>query len=166
MKKDKFLTSLVSFVFLAALTGCASMAHGRYEDIEVSSDPAGANATIVCDGVSVASGITPTTLRMARKADGCELRLTHSGFSENRMPLVRRLTNWYWPNALMAAAAAPGAAVIQSGGIGSGAVGDILLGVSAIGVAGLISDRVTGAAFNHGPARVEVTLKPQSTRQP
>ena len=154
-------TLLLTLFFLFFSARCASIGHGRLEELAIESQPEGAVVSIVCAGSTVATGVTPVVLQMRRSATDCAANLTRDGFQDERVQLSRRLNRTYWLNALFAGVAVPAAGVANDGGIGSEGFSSLLYGVSAIGVAGLIYDHSSGRAYHHSPARITVRLTPQ-----
>lgn len=158
MQTNRAAAILLLMLFFSAR--CASIGHGRMENIAVESQPAGADVTIVCAGSVVATGVTPVVLQMRRSATECSANLARDGFQNESVPLARRLNRMYWVNALLAAVVVPAAQVANSREIASDGFSSVLYGVSAVGVAGLIYDHSSGRAHRHSPGTIEVTLKP------
>jgi hypothetical protein len=76
--------------FLAFLgSGCATMAHGRFQQVLVTSEPAGA---AVFEG-SRLMGITPTQLKLARRPRHL-LRIEKEGFLTREIVLKRGGSAW------------------------------------------------------------------------
>jgi hypothetical protein len=157
--RTSLIKPLMASAFLAGSLGCASMANGRFERIEVESTPAGTDVNVICDGARVDSGVTPASLRIRRGSASCELGLAHDGYESATVPLVRAIAPMYWANLVLAAAMIPAIQVNSDGGIGSGAVSAGLGAVSVGGLAGLVIDRNNGSMYRHTPQRVEVTLR-------
>lgn len=125
-------------VLCAALGGCASVARGTTETISVASTPAGAEATV--------SGLdqpltctTPCAFTAARSAD-ITVSIAKQGYEPQVIPLTKEVT----------------------GSGGATFVGNVLLG----GVVGMGVDAVTGAAQDHKPNPVIVTLQPTAPPPP
>lgn len=116
----------------AALSGCASVTRGTTENISITSTPAGAEATITGLDVPTAC-ITPCAIVAKRSAD-----ITVSFAKEGYEPEIVALTK---------EVPATGAA---------GFAGNVLAG----GLIGMGVDAATGAAQDHKPNPVIVTLKP------
>jgi len=124
---------LLGVVALAAtLGGCASVTRGTTENISISSTPSGAEATI--SGLDVPTAcVTPCAIVAKRSAD-----ITVSFVKEGFEPEVVQLTK----------------EVPATGAVGF--AGNIVAG----GLVGMGVDAVTGAAQDHKPNPVIVTLKP------
>lgn len=119
-------------VLCAALGGCASVSRGTSETISVATTPSGAEATVSgLDQPFVCT--TPCAFTTARSAD-LTVSIAKEGFEPQVIPLTKEVT-------------ATG---------GAGFAGNLLLG----GVVGMGVDAVTGAAMDHKPNPVIVTLKP------
>jgi PEGA domain len=122
----------------AALGGCASVTRGTTENISITSTPAGAEATITGLDVPTAC-ITPCAIVAKRSAD-----ITVSFAKEGYEPEIVALTK---------EVPATGAA---------GFAGNVLAG----GLIGMGVDAATGAAQDHKPNPVIVTLKPSKPVAP
>jgi len=124
---------IVGIVALCAIVGgCASVTRGTTENISIASTPSGAQATI--SGLEVPTAcITPCAIVAKRNAD---IAVTFE--KEGYQPQVVQLTTEI---------PATGAA---------GFAGNILAG----GLVGMGVDAVTGAATDHKPNPVMVTLEP------
>jgi hypothetical protein len=119
---------------VAALGGCASVTRGTTENISISSTPSGAEATITGLDVPTAC-VTPCAIVAKRNAD-----ITVSFAKEGYEPEVVQLTK---------EVPATGAA---------GFAGNIVAG----GLVGMGVDAVTGAAQDHKPNPVIVTMRPMA----
>ena len=116
----------------AALGGCASVTRGTTENISIASTPAGAEATI--SGLDVPTAcITPCAIVAKRSAD-ISVSFAKPGFETEVVTLTKEVP-------------ATGAA---------GFAGNIIAG----GLVGMGVDAVTGAAQDHKPNPVIVTLQP------
>lgn len=116
----------------AALGGCASVTRGTTENISIASTPSGAEATI--SGLEVPTAcITPCAIVAKRSAD-ISISFAKPGFETEVVTLTKEVP-------------ATGAA---------GFAGNLLAG----GVVGMGVDAVTGAAQDHKPNPVIVTLQP------
>jgi hypothetical protein len=123
---------------VAALGGCASVTRGTTENISISSTPSGAEATITGLDVPTAC-VTPCAIVAKRNAD-----ITVSFAKEGYEPEVVQLTK---------EVPATGAA---------GFAGNIVAG----GLVGMGVDAVTGAAQDHKPNPVIVTMRPMAPASP
>jgi hypothetical protein len=116
----------------ATLGGCASVTRGTTENISISSTPAGAEATI--SGLDNPTAcVTPCAITAKRSAD-ISITFAKPGFESEIVTLTKEVP-------------ATGAA---------GFAGNVLAG----GLVGMGVDAVTGAAQDHKPNPVIVTLKP------
>src|SRR5437879_7169299 len=124
---------LLGVVALAAmLGGCASVTRGTTENISIASTPAGAEATI--SGLDVPTAcVTPCAIVAKRSAD-ISISFAKDGFEPEIVTLTKEIP-------------ATGAA---------GFAGNVLAG----GLVGMGVDAVTGAAQDHKPNPVIVTLQP------
>jgi hypothetical protein len=124
------LVGIVALV--AALGGCASVTRGTTENISITSTPAGADATI--SGLDVPTAcITPCAIVAKRSAD-ISITFAKPGFETEVVTLTKEVP-------------ATGAA---------GFAGNVLAG----GLIGMGVDAATGAAQDHKPNPVIVTMKP------
>lgn len=115
----------------AALGGCASVSRGTSETISVATTPSGAEATVSgLDQPFVCT--TPCAFTTARSAD-LTVSIVKEGYEPQVVPLTKEITT--------------------TGG--AGFAGNLLLG----GVIGMGVDAATGAAMDHKPNPVIVTLK-------
>jgi hypothetical protein len=118
----------------AALTlaGCASVTRGTTENISISTTPSGAVAEIA--GLDIpTSCITPCVVQAKRSAD-ITVTVNKEGYEPQIIPLTKEV---------------PGSGA-------AGFAGNLLLG----GVVGMGVDAATGAALDHKPNPVIVTLQP------
>ncbi|ABD07623.1 conserved hypothetical protein [Rhodopseudomonas palustris HaA2] len=114
------------------LSGCASVTRGTTETISIASTPSGALANVAGTDAPF-SCVTPCVVEVNRNAD-ITVSLSKEGYQPQIIPLTREI----------------------SGGGGAGFAGNILLG----GVVGMGVDAATGAAMDHKPNPVVVTLQP------
>src|SRR5262245_34399408 len=77
-----FLVSVVAVQLLSA--GCATISHGSYQTIDVSTTPAGATAS--CAG---ARTVTPGQLRIKRKTRDAQVNIELNGFEPVTISLKR-----------------------------------------------------------------------------
>lgn len=116
----------------AALGGCASVTRGTTENISITSTPAGAEATV--SGLdNPTECITPCVIVAKRSAD-ISISFAKPGFETEVVTLTKEIP-------------ATGAA---------GFAGNVIAG----GLVGMGVDAVTGAAQDHKPNPVIVTLQP------
>jgi hypothetical protein len=119
-------------VLAAALGGCASITRGTTENISIASTPAGAEATI--SGLDVPTAcVTPCAIVAKRSAD-ISISFAKPGFKTEVVTLTKEVP-------------ATGAA---------GFAGNVIAG----GLIGMGVDAATGAALDHKPTPVIVTLAP------
>lgn len=122
----------------AMLGGCASVARGTTETISVESTPPGAEA-IISGLDNPMTCMTPCAVVAKRNAD-ISVTIQKSDYEPQVVQLTKEIP-------------AAGAA---------GFAGNLLLG----GVVGMGVDAVTGAATDHKPNPVIVTLQPRAARPP
>jgi len=116
----------------AALGGCASVTRGTTENLSISSTPSGAQADI--SGLDVPTAcVTPCAVLVKRNAD-ITITVNKEGYEPQIVPLTKEI---------------PGTGV-------AGFAGNILAG----GLIGMGVDAATGAAQDHKPNPVIVTLQP------
>jgi PEGA domain len=116
----------------AALGGCASVTRGTTENISIATTPAGAQADIA--GLDIPTVcVTPCVVQAKRNAD-ITVTINKEGYEQQVILLTKEIP-------------ASGAA---------GFAGNVLVG----GLVGMGVDAVTGAATDHRPNPVIVTLQP------
>lgn len=132
----------VLFVAAAvALTGCASIVSDSKYQVEISSNPQGAQFEIVNeDGQTVSTGVTPDHIMLDAGAgyfDGETYRIIYrkDGYEQKSTLLNSKVDGWYWGN------------------IGLGA-GGIVIGM-------LFVDPITGAMYKL-PRAAHVNLQPSA----
>jgi hypothetical protein len=123
------LLVILSSLFLNA---CATVAHGKYQEIPVLSKPAGAEVLTDCGKGVESAGLTPVVVRVNRKADRCVITLKKDGYEESSAIVKRHLSGWFWCNLFLPYVTVPGALV----------------------------DLYDGAAYKKAPSAVKVTLTP------
>jgi hypothetical protein len=124
---------IVGIVALCAIVGgCASVTRGTTENISIASTPSGAQATITGLDVPTAC-VTPCAIVAKRNAD-IAVTFEKDGYQPQVVQLTKEIP-------------ATGAA---------GFAGNLLAG----GLVGMGVDAVTGAATDHKPNPVTVTLEP------
>lgn len=133
---------MIRLLLAAALAlpcvGCASVTRGTTENISISSTPSGATAEV--SGLDVpTSCVTPCAVVAKRSAD-ITVTVNKEGYEPQVIPLTKEVPP-------------TGAA---------GFAGNLLLG----GVVGMGVDAVTGAAVDHKPNPVIVTLQPLAPVSP
>ena len=116
----------------APCLGCASVTRGTTEAISITSTPVGATAEV--SGLDVPTTcVTPCVVQARRNAD-ITVSIAKPGYEPQIIPLTKEV---------------PGSGA-------AGFAGNVLVG----GVVGMGVDAVTGAALDHKPNPVEVTLQP------
>ncbi|HWS72162.1 MAG TPA: hypothetical protein VN605_08605, partial [Thermoanaerobaculia bacterium] len=131
----------------------------RFENIVVSSTPAGADATLRCGGNPTGSGVTPATIRIRRTVGDCDLTVAKEGFAAQTFRLERGINRAYWLN-MPIAALGPVGAFSTSGNENDKKVGVALMAVAIVAVT---TDFWTGAVHDHDPKRFDVVLKPNAS---
>lgn len=133
---------MIRLLFAAAIAlpcvGCASVTRGTTENISIATTPAGATADIA--GLEIPTAcVTPCVVQAKRSAD-ITITINKEGYQPQIIPLTKEIP-------------ATGAA---------GFAGNILLG----GLVGMGVDAATGAAQDHKPNPVIVTLQPVAPSPP
>ncbi|ANW02335.1 translation initiation factor 2 [Bradyrhizobium icense] len=123
---------LLAVAIAAPCLGCASVTRGTTENISISSTPAGATAEITGLDIPTAC-VTPCVVQAKRNAD-ITVTVSKEGYESQIIPLTKEI---------------PGAGA-------AGFAGNVLLG----GLVGMGVDAATGAAMDHKPNPVIVTLQP------
>jgi hypothetical protein len=126
---------LLAAAIVMPCLGCASVTRGTTENISIASTPAGATAEISGLDNPMAC-VTPCVVQAKRNAD-ITVTFNKEGYEPQIVPLIKEV---------------PGAGV-------AGFAGNVLLG----GLVGMGVDAVTGAAQDHKPNPVIVTLQPLAT---
>jgi hypothetical protein len=123
---------LLAAVIVAPCLGCASVTRGTTENISIASTPAGATADI--SGLEIPTAcVTPCVVQAKRNAD-ISVTINKDGYEPQVITLTKEI---------------PGAGA-------AGFAGNILAG----GLIGMGVDAATGAAQDHKPNPVIVTLHP------
>jgi hypothetical protein len=118
--------------------GCASVTRGTTENISISTTPAGATADI--SGLDIPTAcVTPCVVVAKRNAD-ITVTINKEGYESQVIPLTKEI---------------PGTGA-------AGFAGNILAG----GLIGMGVDAATGAAQDHKPNPVIVTLQPAASAPP
>jgi hypothetical protein len=125
---------LGAVALVATLGGCASVTRGTTENLSISSTPSGAEATITGLDVPTAC-ITPCVVVAKRNAD-ITVNLAKPGYEPETVQLTKEI---------------PGTGA-------AGFAGNLLLG----GLVGMGVDAATGAAQDHKPNPVIVTMRPRT----
>jgi hypothetical protein len=145
-----------TFVAVVILTqGCATLHNGRYQEIRVVTDPAGATVEVRC-GKQQPAAVTPTTVRLPRRVEQCSLILTQPGFYSETVVFDSSPSHWVWGNFAAPIAGAASGTTRQS----DQAFVDFFFG-ALLGGAGFGVDALTGVMWQLEPAKVERTLAPK-----
>lgn len=129
---------LVAAAIVMPCLGCASVTRGTTENISIATMPAGATAEI--SGLEVPTAcVTPCVVQAKRNAD-ITVAISKEGYEPQVIPLTKEV---------------PGAGA-------AGFAGNILAG----GLIGMGVDAATGAAQDHKPNPVMVTLQPLAPAPP
>jgi hypothetical protein len=129
------MKTLATLLLLAAalfLNACATVAHGKFQEIPVISKPAGAEVLTDCGKGIESAGVTPVVVRVNRKADRCVITLKKDGYEDSSAIVKRHLSGWFWCNIFLPYVTVPGALV----------------------------DLYDGAAYKKAPSAVKVALTP------
>jgi hypothetical protein len=123
---------LLAVAIAAPCIGCASVTRGTTENISISSTPAGATAEVT--GLEIPTAcVTPCVVQAKRNAE-ITVTFNKEGFEQQTIPLTKEV---------------PGTGA-------AGFAGNLLAG----GLIGMGVDAATGAAQDHKPNPVIVTLQP------
>ena len=126
--KLSWKSSLAIVCLALPLGGCASIAHGRYQQVPINSNPSGANVTMNCGNGVQPAGVTPATVNLKRNADPCIVTVSKEGYADSAVTFAKNTSGWIW--------------------------GNLFFG----GLIGLIVDGADGAMYNRVPDNVQVTL--------
>jgi hypothetical protein len=107
---------------------CASVAHGRYQQVPVNSSPSGADVSVDCGNGTQAAGQTPVTVNLKRNAEPCTLAVSKDGYEDAKVAFAKSISGWTW--------------------------GNLAIG----GIIGWIVDGADGAIYNRVPDTVSVNL--------
>jgi hypothetical protein len=129
---------LLAAAIALPFVGCASVTRGTTENISIATTPAGATAEI--SGLEIATAcLTPCVVQAKRNAD-ITVTINKEGYEPQIIPLTKEV---------------PGSGA-------AGFAGNLLAG----GLVGMGVDAVTGAAQDHKPNPVVVTLQPVARTPP
>jgi hypothetical protein len=107
---------------------CATVAHGRYQQIPVNSTPAGAAVSVNCGNGVENAGVTPVTVNLKRNADKCAVSLSREGYEDASATFAKSISGWIW--------------------------GNLFIG----GIPGWIIDAADGAMYNRVPESVQINM--------
>ena len=91
----KYILTSLSCITLCFFSGCASIVHGKMQNVSLSSSPLG--ATVIIDGMKV--GKTPLTKDLRRK-DNHYVRFELDGFLPYEDAFIQQTSGWVWGNML------------------------------------------------------------------
>ena len=129
----KTLFALTVLLSLFLFNACASIAHSKYQEVPVISQPAGADVVADCGKGATSAGQTPVVVKLDRKADRCVITMKKDGYEESSTIVKRRLSGWFWCNLFLPYVTVPGALV----------------------------DLYDGAAYKRTPGAITTTLNPE-----
>jgi PEGA domain len=145
------MTRLTLLVLALTSTGCATMVHGRSQDVLVLSEPSG--ASIRLNGRDV--GSTPTTVAMRRRGRA-ELVVAKAGYEPTTIPVARHESAWMFGNVIL---------LNPLAAQGMDSTGQWAASAAAWFVGAMTLDIVTGGGFKRPPV-VTVTLAPLPAHPP
>jgi hypothetical protein len=119
---------ILAIAVLCLASRCASVAHGRYQQVPVNSSPSGANVSVDCGKGTQAAGQTPVTVNLKRNAEPCTLAVSKDGYEDAKVAFAKSISGWTW--------------------------GNLVIG----GIIGWIIDGADGAIYNRVPDTVQVNL--------
>jgi len=128
----KTLLAIVLLCSLFLLNACATVAHGKYQEVPVLSNPAGAEVLTDCGKGAESKGLTPVVVKLDRKADRCVITLKKDGYDDSSAIVKRHLSGWFWCNIFL----------------------------PYVTVSGALVNLYDGAAYKRTPGAVKVTLMP------
>lgn len=88
-----WLAAAMGTVASGVIAGCATIMHGRSQEIAVASQPTGAKITID----STVVGVTPVTVRLARKRVHT-IVIALEGYQPFAITTIRHTSGWVWGN--------------------------------------------------------------------
>lgn len=129
MTKGEMMKRLIVMIGVVGLASrCASVAHGRYQQVPVNSSPSGANVSVDCGNGTKDAGQTPVTVNLKRNAEPCTLAVSKDGYEDAKVAFAKSISGWTW--------------------------GNLAIG----GIIGWIVDGADGAIYNRVPDTVSVNL--------
>jgi len=137
----------LAIVSLLVAIGCASIAHGSRQAIEIRSSPPGARVLIKGRD----TGITPAVVSVKRKDSSVVLRLEKDGYKPVEITLKRATSRWVAGDIAWSAGQFVNQGYSSTGQAAAGAVATLAIGVGV--------DALTGAAYKQVPGEVHVTLE-------
>jgi hypothetical protein len=157
----------LALLLLVCSARCASIVHGRYQNVPVRSTPSGAYVQVACGDVPTNGGMTPTEVKLARGAEHCSITLSKTGYAEQMVNFTRVHSAVAWSNLV------PGLAVGLAIGVASAPIvvfndssdtenkaNTAALAGTIVGTGiGVAVDRHTGALYRQVPSSVDVALE-------
>jgi hypothetical protein len=125
------ILGLILLGCVLGMTGCASVAHGSYQQVSVVSNPAGAAVISDCGRGAKPAGETPVVVKVNRKAERCVITVRKDGYVDESVVLKRHVSGWVWGN----------------------------LFLPYVTVPGVLVDLYDGAAYRRAPGSIDVTLR-------
>ncbi len=160
---------LAAILILQYLTGCATVTHGRFQKIPVTSEPSGADIELAqCGAGRGGSARTPAIVSVRRNADGCTITLHKDGYESAHIVLRRDRSRALYANALPAIVLGAATGLVaaipfvlgDSQGAHDAADASFKIGFAAGAAAPFLVDSKTGAAYRQFPDSVHVALHP------
>lgn len=105
--RARVIASMLFASSALVLSGCGTIAHGRYQEVPVTSTPAGAHVSVDCGKGVKDAGVTPAIVQLRRKSDRCLVTLSKDGYEESSLVFRRGLSGWVWGNLLLPYVALP-----------------------------------------------------------
>lgn len=131
----KSIIPIIGLIAAVACSGCASMANGRQQVVNISSTPSGAD--VVVDGATL--GTTPWSGTIPR-ATSKTIMVKKAGYADGSVTAEGKLSSTFWfGNGLLT--------LLFGGGLFSST-----------------TDIATGSAYEYAPGSYQVTLNPGATR--
>jgi hypothetical protein len=157
----RFFRTLVLAGSCGALlsSGCATIAHGRYQRVRVETNPPAAKVFV--DGThrrpkdTSLQFETPGEVVLHRREKQVILRIEKDGYEPVELALKRRGSAWTPIGGASFLSLGVMSGLFEGGAAFGLAVGAVYLGVT-VGI-----DLVTGSAYRLDPAKVSVTLQPR-----
>ena len=162
------MRSLLVFGVILFAARCATIANGRFQNVNVASDPAGADVRVDCGDLNRDGGKTPTVVKLQRKAASCTITIAKSGFADRVVTFERKTSGWFWGNL-----ASPGLVFEVGVELATGPPLFSVFGgesdrhqVNGVGFIagtglGMLLDHTTGAQYEFLPRKVDVKLAPR-----
>jgi len=154
----KSATVFLAAASLMAATGCATIAHSTRQVVHVTSDPPGAQVTVLTAAPGKPeivrtphAGVTPVDLSLTRRDAHIVIRFSQDGCQAIDIALKRTTSGWVWGNAILANPFAGQGADSATG------AGTIYAGQAAAIAGALVVDFASGGAYKL-PKSVHVTL--------